>query len=333
MRVAIDGMGGDNSPEEIVKGCVEAQKELGVEITITGPIGKINEELLKYEYDKEKISVLNTTEIISLDESPVLAIRRKKDSSLRRAIDLVKDGTCDAVVSAGSTGALLAGGLFIVGRIKGIDRPALAPLMPGKNGKFMVLDVGANTDLKPENLVQFAHMGKVYFESILGYINPKIGLINIGVEEEKGNELTKETYQLLKKEEKLNFIGNVEPRDIISGDTQILVCDGFVGNTVLKMFEGVVKTLMQMIKENLMSSFKGKLGGLLIKDSLKNMMKDYDYKEEGGSSFLGLDGIVVKAHGSSDAKAIKNAIRQAKRLHDSNFIEKFKGEMRKNMLQ
>lgn len=333
MKIALDGMGGDNSPVEIVKGCVDAVNELGVEVVITGPNDVIQRELDKYQYDKNKISILNTTEIIGLDESPVMAIRRKKDSSMRRAIDLVKEKECDAVVSAGSTGALLAGGLFIVGRIKGIDRPALAPVMPGKNGRFMVLDVGANTDLKPENLVQFAHMGKVYFESILGFVNPKIALINIGAEEEKGNELTKATYQLLKNEKDINFVGNIEPRDIPSGDVQVMVCDGFTGNVVLKMYEGTVKTLMDIIKQGLLNSVQGKLGGLLIKKPLKNTFKQFDYKEEGGSSFLGLKGIVVKAHGSSDARAIKNALRQAKKLHDSNFIEKFKEEMTKNILQ
>lgn len=331
MRIAVDGMGGDNSPEEIVKGCVDAVNEYGVEVIITGPQERINSLLEGYTYDRDKISVINTTEVISLNESPVMAIRRKKDSSMRVAVELVKEGRADAVVSAGSTGALLAGGIFVIGRIKGIDRPALAPVMPGKNGKFMVLDVGANTDLKAENLVQFAHMGKVYFESALGFVNPKVGLVNIGAEEEKGNELTKAAYQLLKIENDINFIGNVEPRDIPSGDCQILVCDGFVGNVVLKMYEGTVKTVMEIVKAGLMESLQGKIGGLLIKKPLKDTFKQFDYKEEGGSSFLGIDGIVVKAHGSSDARAIKNALRQAKKLYDTEFIEKFKKEMSKDL--
>ena len=333
MRIAVDGMGGDNSPEEIVKGSVDAVNEYGVDIVITGPEDRLKILLKNYDYDESKIKILNTTEVIDLNESPVMAIRRKKDSSMRKAIELVKDKECDAVVSAGSTGALLAGGLFIIGRIKGIDRPALAPVMPGKNGKFMVLDVGANTDLKAENLVQFAHMGKVYFESTLGYLNPKIGLINIGAEEEKGNDLTKATYQMLKEEKELNFIGNVEPRDIPNGDVQILVCDGFVGNVVLKMYEGTVNTVIEIVKAGLMESIQGKVGGLLIKKPLKETFKAFDYKEEGGSSFLGLSGIVIKAHGSSDSRAIKNAIRQAKKLHENGFIDKFKDEMNKNMLK
>lgn len=333
MRFAVDGMGGDHAPAEVVKGCVEAAKELGVDITITGPSDRIEAELAKYDVDRSKISVLHTTEVVGTDEGPVLAIRRKKDSSLRRAIELVRDGDCDGVVSAGSTGALLAGGLFIIGRIKGIDRPALAPLIPGKNGRFMVIDVGANTDCKPVNLHQFAHMGKVYFESILGYVKPRIGLVNIGAEAEKGNELTKAAYELLAGDPALNFVGNVEPRDCITGDVQVLVCDGFVGNTILKTFEGTVKTMLELIKASLMKSARGKLGGLLIKSSLKEMMKQYDYRETGGSAFLGLNGIVVKAHGSSDAMAFKNAIRQAARVKEAGFIDHFRAEIEKNQLQ
>ena len=333
MRFAVDGMGGDHAPAEVVKGCVEAVKELGVDITITGPSDRIEAELAKYDVDRSKISVLHTTEVIGTDEGPVLAIRRKKDSSLRRAIELVRDGDCDGVVSAGSTGALLAGGLFIIGRIKGIDRPALAPMIPGKNGRFMVIDVGANTDCKPVNLHQFAHMGKVYFESILGYVKPRIGLVNIGAEAEKGNELTKAAYELLAGDPALNFVGNVEPRDCITGDVQVLVCDGFVGNTILKTFEGTVKTMLELIKASLMKSARGKLGGLLIKSSLKEMMKQYDYRETGGSAFLGLNGIVVKAHGSSDAMAFKNAIRQAARVKEAGFIDHFRAEIEKNQLQ
>ena len=332
MRFAVDGMGGDLAPVEVVKGCVEAVIELGVEITITGPKDQIETELAKYDYDKSKIEVLHTTEVVGTDEAPVLAIRRKKDSSLRRAIDLVKEGRCDGVISAGSTGALMAGGLFIIGRINGIDRPALAPLMPGKNGRFMIIDVGANTDCKPVNLHQFAHMGKVYFESILGYVRPKVGLVNIGAEAEKGNELTKAAYELLAADKSLNFVGNVEPREVISGDVQVLVADGFVGNTILKTFEGTVKTVMELIKENLMKTTQGKIGGLLIKSSLKEMMKQYDYRETGGSAFLGLEGIVVKAHGSSDALAFKNAIKQAARVKEADFVNKFRDEIQKNQL-
>ncbi|MGB4588385.1 MAG: phosphate acyltransferase PlsX, partial [Clostridiaceae bacterium] len=226
MRFALDGMGGDFAPVEAVKGAIEAIKEYGVDITITGPKELIEAELNKYDYDKSKIDILDAREVISLNEHPVMAIRRKKDSSLRRAMDLVKEGKADAVVSAGSTGAILAGGLLVVGRIKGVDRAALGALMPGKNGHFMIIDLGANAEVKPQNLVEFAKMGTVYFETVKGHIRPKVGLINIGEEEEKGNELTKAAYQLLKEEKSINFVGNVEPREITDGDVQILVCDG-----------------------------------------------------------------------------------------------------------
>lgn len=333
MKFAVDAMGGDNAPHEIVKGSVEAVKGYGIGVVFTGDREKIEEELKKYEYPKELIEIIGTTEVIGTDEAPVMAIRKKKDSSLKVAMDLVRDGKCEGVVSAGSTGALLAGGLFVIGRIKGIERPALAPVMPGRKGNFMVIDVGANTDSKPSNLHQFAHMGKVYFESILGYVNPRIGLINIGAEAEKGNELTKETYKLLSEDPELNFAGNVEPRDIPEGEVQVLVADGFVGNTVLKMFEGTFSSMMKVIKDGLKESFQGKIGGLLIKGPLKETLKKYDYKETGGSAFLGLKGTVIKAHGSSDARAFKNALRQAKKQVDSGFIEKFTDEIGKYMLQ
>lgn len=332
MRFAMDGMGGDHAPTEAVKGALEAVREFGVEITITGPRELIQRELDKYDPDP-RIDIVNATEVVTLEESPVLAIRRKKDSSLRRAIELVRDGVCDGVISAGSTGALMAGGLFIIGRMKGVDRPALAPVIPGKNGRFMIVDVGANTDCKAVNLHQFAHMGRVYFEAILGFVNPKVGLINIGAEAEKGNELTKAAYELLAKDKSLNFVGNVEPRDVIQGDVQVLVADGFVGNTVLKTFEGTVKVLLELIKESLLKTSRGKLGGALVKPILKDLMKKYDYRETGGSAFLGLKGIVVKAHGSSDALAFKNAIKSAVRVQEAGFIEKFGREMEINQLQ
>lgn len=328
MRIAVDGMGGDFAPVEVVHGCVLAVQEYGVEVTITGPKEVIEKELAKYEFDHSKIDILDAREVISLEEAPVMAMRRKKDSSLRRAFDLVKEGKADAVVSAGSTGALLAGGLLVIGRIKGIDRAALAALIPGKNGHFMVLDLGANADIKPQNLVEFAKMGRVYFESVLGYIKPKVGLVNIGAEEEKGNELTKAGYQLLKADKTINFIGNVEPREITDGDVQILVCDGFTGNTILKMYEGVVKNLMSMIKEAMLSTPRGKVGALLVKPALKEFLKTHDYKEEGGAALFGVDGLVIKAHGTSDARAYKNAIRQAKKLYDRNFLSVYKDNMK-----
>lgn len=324
MRLAVDGMGGDHAPQEVVKGCVDAVKAYDVDIVITGPKEQIEGELAKYDYDKARIAVLDAREVVTLNEAPVMAIRRKKDSSLRRAFELVKEGQADAVVSAGSTGALLAGGLLLLGRIKGLDRAALAALMPGKNGRFMILDLGANADVKPQNLVEFAKLGTAYFQAVQDVSAPKVGLINIGGEEEKGNELTKAAYPLLAADPSINFIGNVEPREITDGDVDVLVCDGFTGNVVLKMYEGVVKNLMSMIKEAMMSSTVGKIGGLLVKPSLKRFLKAHDYKEEGGAALIGVNGIVIKAHGSSDARAFMNAIRQGKTFKEKGLLEKLK---------
>lgn len=324
MRIAIDGMGGDNSPRAMIEGCIEALKEYDdIEIYITGPEEKLKNEFDKFKYDKSRVQFINATEIINTNEHPVMALRKKKDSSLSKALKLVKEKKCDAIISAGSTGAFLAGCTLVIGRINGIERPALAPIMPGKNNSFMVLDVGANVDCKPNYLLQFAIMGKVYFESILGIKNPTVGLINIGLEEEKGNELTKATYKMLK-ESNLNFVGNVEPRDIPNGNVNVLVCDGFVGNTVLKMYEGVASTMLNIIKDGITSTFRAKLGAFLVKPVLKNIKQKFDYTEHGGAPFLGVDGVCIKAHGSSDSKAFKNAIRQARVFSSNNIIEKIK---------
>ncbi|WP_163192624.1 phosphate acyltransferase PlsX [Clostridium thermarum] len=323
MRIAVDAMGGDNAPAAVVEGCVEAVKELDVHITLTGPKEIIEKELQKYQFDSNKIAVLDAPEVISPNEHPVMAIRKKKNSSICTALNLVKNKECHAVISAGSTGAFLAGSLFIVGRIKGVDRPGLAPIMPGKNGSFMVMDAGANAECKPVNLVQFGIMGQIYMKDIIGIEKPSVGLVNIGAEEEKGNELTKAAYKLLK-ESNLNFIGNVEPRDIPAGDVQVLVCDGFVGNTVLKMYEGVASTIFDILKTEMMSSLRSKIGALILKPVFKSFKKKFDYKEVGGAPFLGVDGICIKAHGSSDARAVKNAIKQAYTLYEKNVIEKIR---------
>lgn len=321
MIIAVDGMGGDFAPYEIVKGCVEALNITNANIIITGPIDLIREELLKYKYDKNRIEILNTTEVISPSEHPAIAIKKKKDSSLVKALFLLKDKKVDCVISAGSTGALLAGAILYVGRSKGIKRPALAPIMPGVKGPFMIVDAGSNVDCKPEFLTQFALMGKVYFENVLKYKNPKIGLVNIGSEEEKGNELTKATHQLLKNMD-LNFVGNVEPREVTNGEVQVLVCDGFIGNTILKMYEGVSSNIFKELKESILSSIKNKFAGLLLKPVFDKFKKDFDYTEYGGAPFLGVNGICIKAHGSSNGKAIKNAIRQADTVYKGNIVNK-----------
>ena len=333
MKIAIDGMGGDHAPQAVLDGIMQAQKEYpDIEFYITGPQELLNEELKKYDFDSNRITVIDAKEVISTNEHPVMAVRRKKDSSLCKALNLVKNGECDAIISGGSTGAFLAGCTFIVGRIKGVERPALAPIMPGKNGSFMIVDVGANVDCKPNYLVQFAHMGKIYYQNVFNIDKPSIGLLNIGAEEEKGNELTKQTYQLLKEENALNFVGNIEPRDASTGDCQVLVTDGFVGNTALKMYEGVAKTLLSMIKEEIFSSgLSAKIGALLLKPVFKKLQVKFDYKEYGGAPFLGVNGICIKAHGSSDGKAFKNAIRQTKKFYDSDVLNKLKSEIQNNL--
>jgi len=328
MVVVVDGMGGDFSPNAVVEGCIAAIKEYDIDILITGPEDLIQMELKKYNYDTSKIKIVDAKEVIGTNEHPVMAIKRKKGSSLVKALNLVKSGEADAIISAGSTGAFLAGCTLIVGRIKGIDRPALAPVVPGKNGPFMIIDSGANAECKPHYLVQFGLMGKTYFENILKVNNPSVGLVNIGTEEEKGNELSKSAHQLLKGAN-LNFVGNVEAREIPTGDVNVLVCDGFTGNVILKLYEGTVATIFDLLKAEIMKSFKTKIGGILLKPVFRKFKKDFDYKEYGGAAFLGVKGICIKAHGNSDAKAFKNAIGQAIIFYENKVVEKLKLEIEK----
>ncbi|WP_297631453.1 phosphate acyltransferase PlsX [uncultured Clostridium sp.] len=332
MRIVIDGMGGDNAPGAVVEGVIEAIKEYNdVEVYITGPEESIKEELNKRNCTDERIKIVNATEVISTNEHPVMAVRRKKDSSIVKALNLVKSGECDGIISAGSTGAFLAGCTLIVGRIKGVERPALAPIMPGRNGNFMVIDSGANVDCKPEYLVQFANMGSIYYGSVFNKENPTVGLVNIGEEEEKGDDLTKATYKLLKEEKGINFIGNVEPREIPKGEVDVLVCDGFVGNTVLKLYEGAALNLLGIIKDQIMSaSFMPKVGAMLLKPVFNSLKVKFDYKEVGGAPFVGVNGICIKAHGSSDGKAFKNAIKQTRIFYASDVVGKIKKEISEN---
>ncbi|MBS4539759.1 phosphate acyltransferase PlsX [Clostridium sp. D2Q-11] len=326
MKIAIDAMGGDRGTEVTVKGSVDAVNELGVNVVLVGKEEIIKKELSKYKFDKSKVEILNANEIINTDEKPVAAIRRKKDSSMVKALKLVKDKEADAIVSAGSTGALLSGGLFVVGRIKGIDRPALSPVYPTEKGVSLLIDAGANVDCKPKNLQQFAIMGSIYAEKVLDINNPKVGLINIGDEESKGNELTKESFKLLK-ETKVNFYGNLEVREIPKGECDVLVCDGFVGNTILKLTEGLASSIFSALKNEFMKNIKTKFGALLLKSGLKNFKKRMDYSEYGGALLLGVKGGVIKAHGSSDEKAFKNAIRQAKIFSENNVVEIIQNEI------
>lgn len=309
--VALDAMGGDYAPEEQVKGAVDAVNENpNVCVKLFGIEDKVNAELSKYTYNKEQITVIHTSTVIENSESPVKAIKTKKDSSMVAAMYAVKKGEADALVSCGSTGALLVGGQVIIGRIPGIERGALAFMVPTLKGPTLVIDCGANVDARPEMLVQFAQMGSVYMECAANVANPRVGIINIGEEEEKGNALVKETFPLLKACKGINFIGSVESREIPEGRADVVVCDAFVGNVFLKAYEGVAGTLIAKIKGSLMTSLKTKIGALLIKKDLKNMLKDFSTEAYGGAPMLGLKNLVVKPHGSSKAVEIKNAILQ-----------------------
>lgn len=324
-RVAVDAMGGDNAPVEIVKGAVEAVTEnKNIKVYLTGKEAIVKQELSKYTYDEAQIEVVNAEEVIETAEPPVMAIRKKKDSSIVVAMNLVKDGTCDAFVSAGSSGAVLVGGQLIVGRIKGIERPPLAPLIPTEKGCSLLIDCGANVDARPSHLVQFAKMGSIYMESIMGIDKPRVAIVNIGAEEEKGNALVKETFPLLKNCPEINFIGSIEARDIPSGYADVIVCEAFAGNIILKMYEGVGATLIKKVKAGMMTSLRSKIGALLVKPALKETLKGFSLEEYGGAPLLGLNGLVVKTHGSSKSIEIKNSILQCVTFKEQKINEKIK---------
>lgn len=328
VNVAVDAMGGDNAPAEIVKGAVEAiNADKRVKVFLAGREPVLKEELKKYSYDVQQLEIVHAPEVIETGEPPVMAIRKKKDSSIVKCMYMVKEGDCDAFVSAGSTGAVLVGGQVIVGRIKGVERPPLAPIIPNIKGVSLLLDCGANVDARPSQLLQFAKMGSIYMESVIGVKNPRVGLVNIGVEEEKGNALTKEAYPLLKNCPEINFIGNVEARDIPYGGADVLVCEAFVGNVVLKMLEGVSEALVKKIKEGMMSSFRSKMGALLVKPALKQTLKDFNTEAYGGAPLLGLNGLVVKTHGSSKAVEIKNSILQCIAFKEQKINQKIKEQL------
>ncbi len=324
MRIAVDAFGGDNAPGEIVKGAVMAVNKFGCNVILVGDSETISGLLENETYPKEKITVKHASEVIENDDKATLSIRKKKDSSMVVALTLVKDGEADAVVSAGNTGAYLTGAFTVLGRIKGIKRPALAPCMPNKNGMSVIIDSGANVDCKPEYLVQFAHMGSIYSENVFGVKSPKVGLVNIGVEEGKGNALVKETYALLKEEKDINFLGNLEAREIPSGKADVIVCDGFSGNIVIKLIEGVAITLFDMLKGVFYKSYISKIATLILKPGLKTVKKSMDASEYGGAPLLGVNGAVIKAHGNSNAKSIHNAIKYAMIFAETNVNEKIK---------
>ncbi|WP_027340538.1 phosphate acyltransferase PlsX [Halonatronum saccharophilum] len=320
MKIVVDAMGGDHAPYEIVKGAIEASGDIDGRIILVGQEDKVNKELEKYSYEEGKIEVVHASEIIGMDESPARALRKKKDSSIVVGSKLVKKGEADAFVSAGSTGAVMASALLKIGRIKGVARPAIATVFPTLKGETLVLDAGANVDSKPEHMVQHALMAHIYASELLGKKNPKLGLLSVGEEEKKGNELTKEVHKILKKIEDINFVGNAEGRDIFTGEFDIILCDGFVGNVVLKTTEGLADALFKIIKREIKANWLGKLGGLLLKPAFKRVAKKMDYTEYGGAPLLGIDGVTIISHGSSNAKAIKNAIKNAQKAIDADLI-------------
>lgn len=317
IRVAVDAMGGDYAPGEIVKGAVEAvNSSSDIQVILTGDQERVEKELQKYTYPKEQVALRHTTEVIDTDESPVKAIRSKKDSSMVVGLSMVKAQEADAFVSAGSSGALLVGGQVLVGRIKGVERPPLAPLIPTVNGVSLLIDCGANVDARPSHLVQFARMGSLYMERVVGIPKPRVAIVNIGTEEEKGNALVKETFPLLKECEDIHFIGSIEAREIPHGGADVIVCEAFVGNVILKLYEGVGGALIGKVKEGMMTSLRSKIGALLVKPALKETLKAFDASRYGGAPLMGLNGLVVKSHGNSKSVEIRNSILQCKTFQE-----------------
>jgi len=315
IRIIMDAFGGDNAPAAVVAGAALALNRFNdITITLCGREDAVRAELQKHSFDAQRMAVLDASEVIDCHEAPTLAIKRKKDSSLVKSLAAVANGEADCVVSAGSTGALLTGATLIVRRMKGVKRPALAPLLPTRTGGWlMLIDCGANADCKPSYLQQFAVMGSAYMKGVMGLESPRVGLLNNGAEAEKGNELTKTAYPLIQAAP-VNFAGNCEARDILSGNYDVLVCDGFSGNVVLKYTEGLSATILAMLKEELMADPRAKLGALLAKPAFRRMKKKMDYTEHGGAPLLGVNGGVIKAHGSSNAKAFCSAVMQARRF-------------------
>lgn len=324
VKVVVDAMGGDNAVAEPVKGAVEAAKERNdIRIIFTGKEDLIKKELEKYpDYPKDRIEIVNTTEVIETAEPPVFAIRKKKDSSIVVGLNMVKKQEADAFVSSGSTGAVLVGGQVIVGRSKGVERPPLAPLIPTLDGVSLLIDCGANVDARPSHLVQFAKMGSIYMEHVMGIKNPRVAIVNNGAEEEKGNALVKETFPLLKECKGINFIGSIEARDIPYGYADVIVCEAFVGNVILKLYEGVGGALIKKVKQGMMTSLRSKIGALLVKPALKETLKSFDASEHGGAPLLGLKGLVIKTHGSAMAVEIKHAIFQCVQFKQQKINEK-----------
>ncbi len=319
MKIIIDAMGGDHAPQAPVQAAVKAVKELDVDIVLVGKREVIDAELARLDYPSDKIEIRDAADVISNHEEPAKAVRTKKEASVVVAANMLKNGEGDAMLSMGNTGALLASGLLIVGRIRGILRPALGTLLPTEKGPKLLIDAGANTNCKPENLVQFGMMGSIYMEKVMKIANPTVGLMSNGEEEGKGDALTKETYHKME-EAGFNFIGNIEGRDVMLGTADVMVCDGFVGNVILKTVEGMGSVMGTMVKDLFMKNNFTKIGALFVGNSLKEFKNKMDYREYGGAPLLGTKQPVIKGHGSSDAKAVYHAIHQAKMYVETNII-------------
>lgn len=320
MKIIVDAMGGDHAPQAPVAAAVKAVSEMGVQIILVGKRDVLEKELKKNNYSGQDITIEDADDVVSNHEEPVKAVRTKKNASVVVAANMLKDGKGDAMLSMGNTGALLASGLLIVGRIKGILRPALAALLPSAKGPKMLIDAGANTNCKAENLVQFGIMGSIYMKNVLEIENPTVGLMSNGEEEGKGDELTKETFPLLKNAP-VNFIGNIEGRDVMEGTADVITCDGFVGNVILKTVEGMGHVVSQKIKGIFLKNIFSKIGALFVMSGINEFKQTMDYREYGGAPLLGTKKPVIKGHGSSDAKAVFSAIYQAKKFVETNVIE------------
>jgi glycerol-3-phosphate acyltransferase PlsX len=321
VRVALDAMGGDNAPGEIVLGAVQAAREYGMGVYLVGREEAIRAELAKHDTSGLDLPIIHTDEVIEMDEHPANAVRRKKNASMTLALQLVRDGKALGAVSAGNSGAMMAAALFTLKRIEGVDRPALGGVFPTKDAACLVIDIGANADCKPEFLLQFALMGSIYMERIFGVSSPRVGLLANGEEETKGNQLVQDTHQLLKANAAtlgLNFTGNVEGRDIPAGSADVIVCDGFVGNVVLKLSEGLAETLIGLLRTQMTSTLPSKLAGAVLRPGLRKVFQRLDYAEYGGVPLLGVNGSAIISHGRSKAKAIKNALRVARQTAETN---------------
>ena len=329
IKVAVDAMGGDNAPGEIIKGAVDAvSRRNDIQVLLTGRKEVLEAELNKFSYPREQIQIVPASEVIETGEPPVNAIRKKKDSSIVVGMNLVKNGQADAFVSAGSSGAILVGGQVIVGRIKGVERPPFGALIPTEKGVSLLLDSGANVDARPSHLLQFARMGSIYMEHVVGIPHPRVGIVNVGVEEEKGNALVKETFPLLKECSDINFTGSIEAREIPHGGADVIVCEAFTGNVILKLYEGTASTLMHIVKKGMMSSLRSKIGALLVKPALKETLKSFDATQYGGAPLLGLKGPVVKTHGSAKAVEVSNSIIQCVTFKEQKINEKIQESLK-----